>query len=548
MKDSVIAPHLSTPAAAGNLRALPYEILEQTCKRVGIASMVFAGIWAWALLMNTIVWRITGPTRFYTDTALLSPANLITMTGILLSVAMVFVAGALHHRPNLLIDIGLGYAVLNALLIALINWLIIPPEWYPSAGVSFVCVVILVYPTIAPAGPYRTLAAAFLAASMDPLLYGVSITQGNLYDLGRLDLLWTFGPNYVCALMAVVPATVIRGLGKRVSRERELGSYRVGERIGHGGMGNVYQATHRLLARPAAIKLIRPEALGAEGPDRARVVIERFRREARAAANLRSTHTIELYDFGTTDDGTFYYVMELLNGLDLRELVGRFGPLGAPRTVHLLKQICLSLAEAHDCGLVHRDIKPSNLVACRMGVAVDYMKVLDFGLVKSSNDEDSAGRDLTSPDVTTGTPAFMAPEIAVGDRPVDHRADLYALGCVAFWMLTGRDVFEGATSIAVLTQHVRDEPPLPSSLSETGIPAELDRIVLDCLAKDPAERPASAMDLLARLNSLPVEPWGTEAARDWWQLHLPERLTQGWESAAGTTDQNEDARSIRPEP
>jgi serine/threonine-protein kinase len=196
---------------------------------------------------------------------------------------------------------------------------------------------------------------------------------------------------------------------------------------------------------------------------------------------------------------------------------------------------------------VHRDIKPSNLVACRMGVAVDYMKVLDFGLVKSSNDEDSAGRDLTSPDVTTGTPAFMAPEIAVGDRPVDHRADLYALGCVAFWMLTGRDVFEGATSIAVLTQHVRDEPPLPSSLSETGIPAELDRIVLDCLAKDPAERPASAMDLLARLNALPVEPWGTEVARDWWQLHLPERLTRGWENAAGATDQNEDGRSIRPE-
>ena len=207
MKDSVVAPHLSTPAAAGNLRALPYEILEQTCKRVGIASMAFAGIWAWALLMNTVVWRIAGSTRFFADTALLSPANLIILTGILLSVAMVFVAGALHHRPNLLIDIGLGYAVLNALLIALINWLIIPPEWYPSAGVSFVCVIILVYPTIAPAGPYRTLAAALLAASMDPLLFGVSVAQGNVYDLGRFDLLWTFGPNYVCALMAVVPAT-----------------------------------------------------------------------------------------------------------------------------------------------------------------------------------------------------------------------------------------------------------------------------------------------------------------------------------------------------
>jgi len=239
--------------------------------------------------------------------------------------------------------------------------------------------------------------------------------------------------------------------------------------------------------------------------------------------------------------------MELLNGLDLRELVARYGPLGAPRTVHLLKQACLSLAEAHDRGLVHRDIKPSNLVACRMGVSVDYMKVLDFGLVKSANDEDSVGRDLTSPDVTTGTPAYMAPEIAVGDRPVDHRADLYALGCVAFWMLTGRDVFEGATPIAVLTKHVRDIPPLPSSLSETSIPPQLDRVVLDCMAKDPAERPESAIDLLGRLEALPVERWGAEAAREWWQLHLPERMTEGWESAPVEPGESEETRSIRPE-
>jgi serine/threonine-protein kinase len=312
-------------------------------------------------------------------------------------------------------------------------------------------------------------------------------------------------------------------------------------------MGDVYRATHRLLARPAAIKLIRPEALGAEGPDRAQVVVERFRREARAAASLKCPHTIELYDFGTADDGTFYYVMELLNGLDLRELVGRFGPLGAPRTVHLLKQVCLSLAEAHDRGLIHRDIKPSNLVACRMGVAVDYMKVLDFGLVKSASDTETPARDLTSPDVTTGTPAYMAPEIAVGNRPVDHRADLYALGCVAFWMLTGRDVFEGATPIAVLTQHVRDEAPAPSSLSETTIPVELDRIVHDCLAKDPAERPASALELLARLNAVPVESWSAEAAREWWELHLPERMTPGWETAPVERIASEETRSIRPD-
>ena len=547
MRHSRLAPHLSTPAIAGDLRALPTEILEQTCRRVGLASMVFAGIWAWVLVMNTLVLKSIGAVRVDVDPSLIAMEYVLTVVGIALAVLMVFVARALHHRPGLLIDIGLGYEVLNALLIAIFNWLIIPPEWYPSAGVSFICIVILVYPSIAPAGPWRTLAAAFLAATMDPIMYGVSIARGTVYDMASFELLWTFAPNYVCAVLAVVPATVIRGLGKRVSRERELGSYQVGDLIGHGGMGDVYRATHRLLARPAAIKLIRPEALGAEGPDRAQVVIERFRREARAAANLKSPHTIELYDFGTADNGTFYYVMELLNGLDLRELVGRYGQLGAPRTVHLLKQACLSLAEAHDRGLIHRDIKPSNMVVCRMGVAVDYMKVLDFGLVKSASDKESPARDLTSPDVTTGTPAYMAPEIAVGNRPVDHRADLYALGCVAFWMLAGRDVFEGPTPIAVLTQHVRDDAPAPSSLSETSIPVELDQVVLDCLAKDPAERPASALDLLARLNALPVEPWGTEAARDWWQLHLPERMTAGWESAPVERIAAEENRSIRPE-
>jgi serine/threonine-protein kinase len=547
LRHSRIAPHLSTPAVAGDLRSLPTEILEQTCRRVGLASVVFAGIWTWVLLMNTVVMESIGGVRIDVDPSLVVMEYVLTVAGIVFAVLMVFVARALHHRPALLIDIGLGYAVLNALLIAVFNWLILPTEWYPTAGISFVCVVILVYPAIAPAGPWKTLAAAFLAATMDPIMYGVSIARGNVYDMTSFELLWTFMPNYLCAVLAVVPATVIRGLGKRVSRERELGSYQVGDRIGHGGMGDVYRATHRLLARPAAIKLIRPEALGAEGPDRAQVVIERFRREARAAASLKCPHTIELYDFGTADDGTFYFVMELLNGLDLRELVGRYGPLGTPRTVHFLKQACLSLAEAHERGLVHRDIKPSNLVACRMGVSVDYMKVLDFGLVKSANDEDSVARDLTSPDVTTGTPAYMAPEIAVGDRPVDHRADLYALGCVAFWMLTGRDVFEGATPIAVLTKHVRDVPPLPSSLSETSIPPQLDQVVLDCMAKDPAERPESALDLLGRLNALPVERWSAEAAREWWQLHLPERMMEGWESAPVEPGASEETRSIRPE-
>ena len=239
MKHSRIAPHLSTPAIAGDLRSLPTEILEQTCRRVGLASAVFAGIWTWVLVMNTVVMESVGAVRGDVDPSLVVMEYVLTIAGIAFAVLMVFVARALHHRPALLIDIGLGYAVLNALLIAVFNWLIIPPEWYPTAGVSFICIVILVYPAIAPAGPWRTLAAACLAATMDPIMYGVSIARGNVYDMTSFELLWTFAPNYLCAVLAVVPATVIRGLGKRVCRDRALGRYQGGVRIGPGGLGDV---------------------------------------------------------------------------------------------------------------------------------------------------------------------------------------------------------------------------------------------------------------------------------------------------------------------
>jgi len=217
--------------------------------------------------------------------------------------------------------------------------------------------------------------------------------------------------------------------------------------------------------------------------------------------------------------------MELLAGLDLQELVDRFGPVPAARAVHLLKQACLSLAEAHGRGLVHRDIKPSNLVACRLGVAVDFLKVLDFGLVKMSAGGEAAPPDLTSPNVTTGTPAYMAPEMALGDRPVDGRTDLYALGCVGYWLLTGRTPFEAATPVAMLMKHVQEEAKPPSALTEVEVPDPLDRILLDCLAKDPQARPSDASELYGRLSECPVpDVWSPARAREWWALHVPETL------------------------
>ncbi len=221
--------------------------------------------------------------------------------------------------------------------------------------------------------------------------------------------------------------TCCNGLGRRLRAAQELGSYQLVELLGRGGMGEVWRAQHRLLARSAAIKLVRPEVLGASGRAEGKILmLRRFEREAQATAALSSPHTIRVFDFGVTRDGTFYYVMELLAGRDLESLVREFGPVPADRAVYLLRQVCHSLADAHARGLVHRDIKPANIYVCRMGLEYDFVKVLDFGLVKF-NDQRRAGAQetlLTASHTTTGTPAFMAPEIilgAGGRRPARRR-------------------------------------------------------------------------------------------------------------------------------
>jgi serine/threonine-protein kinase len=250
-------------------------------------------------------------------------------------------------------------------------------------------------------------------------------------------------------------------------------------------------------------------------------MVQRFKREAQAAASLRSPHTINLYDFGVTDDGTFYYVMELLEGADLDTLVKRFGPVSAGRAIYLLRHACHSLGEAHTRGMIHRDIKPSNIHTCRLGMNVDFVKVLDFGLVKTDAKAERGETLLTSPDVTTGTPAYMAPEMALGEN-MDHRADIYALGCVGYWLLTGRLVFEADTPVKMMLEHIRSAPVPPSRYSELEIPPELDAILLACLAKNPADRPADAAELSRRLEQVPAcDPWTRERAEAWWDAHLP---------------------------
>ena len=319
----------------------------------------------------------------------------------------------------------------------------------------------------------------------------------------------------------VCKSTVLEVDAEQLNEAMAVGSYRLVSQLGSGGMGEIWLARHRFLVRPAAVKLIRHDV--APGPARDQLV-RRFEREAHVTAGLRSPHTVQLYDFGVNESGSFYYVMEYLEGLDLQRLVTRFGPQSAERVIMLMRQACRSLAEAHERGLVHRDIKPANVFVTRLGTEFDYIKILDFGVVK----EQQAGRDatiLTNAAMVQGTPAFMPPEIVMGETPIDGRADLYSLACTAYWALTANTLFDATTPAQMLLQHVQAQPAPPSTRSELSIPKRFETILMSCLAKEPAKRPSSALDLEAQLAQVVCDaPWTNEIAQHWWESHAPEAV------------------------
>jgi serine/threonine protein kinase len=285
-------------------------------------------------------------------------------------------------------------------------------------------------------------------------------------------------------------------------------------------MGEVWLARHRLLKRPAAVKLIRPDVQQGAQHDQ---LVRLFQREAQVTSGLKSPHTVKLYDFGVNDTGSFYYVMELLNGFDLHTMITRFGPQPAERVVRFLRQACRSLIEAHAHGLVHRDIKPANLFITCLGHEYDYLKVVDFGIVR-----DERGTDVTllsAQNLMQGTPAFMSPEVVLGESRLDGRADLYSLACCACFALTGRLLFQASTTAQMLIHHAQTRPIPPSQVSELPIPPELDDLLMVCLEKNPDARPSSAMALDDRLARIRLDgPWTDEQAREWWEIHAPETL------------------------
>jgi eukaryotic-like serine/threonine-protein kinase len=510
----------STPATsrpgARPADELPDDLLREATQRLGILARVWAVLFVIGLLLNHVVAPLLDMEM--KDLIPWGPAaDIVGVTSIAVSIWLWRYTRRFTCNPRLVLDIALGYEVLLALGIGIVN------QWEPmrllAGRLSWLCVLILIFPMIVPNTPRKTLIASLIAASMDPVGIVVAHLRG-LETPSFALILWNYLPNYVCALLAVIPPKIMTRLGRHVQRARELGSYRLVELIGRGGMGEVWRATHRMLARPAAIKLIKPEILGAPGAAEATVLIERFRREAEAASALQSPHTIRLYDFGETRAGTFYFVMELLDGLDLETLVRRFGPVPPARVVEMLRQACHSLGEAHDRGLIHRDVKPANIYLCRLGREYDFMKVLDFGLVKYDQDQSILDTIKTNTEMTTGTPAYMAPEMANGEA-IDRRADLYALGCVAYWLLTGQLVFEADSPLRMLIQHIQATPVPPSIRSGRPVPRGLEDLIMRCLAKKPADRPASADEIVAELDRLELDhPWRQANAREWWETNI----------------------------
>jgi hypothetical protein len=398
----------------------------------------------------------------------------------------------------------LGTAVKSSLLwilaIIFTYAIFIPNHWRRAA-------MVIVPMALAP------VTVPWIMGWIHPEFYEIAIRSANLEQVSEHGLFLILG-----AFTAIYGTHTINTLRIEAYQARLVNQYRLGRKLGGGGMGEVFLAEHQLLKRPCAIKLIRHELAG--NPR----VFARFEREVRATARLSHWNTIEIFDYGRNDDGSFYYAMEYLPGLSLADLVARFGPMHPGRVIYLLTQACDALREAHDVGLIHRDIKPANLMAAYRGGHHDVAKLLDFGLVKTLSEADSA--HVSQEGFVVGSPLYMAPEQIMRDHPPDRRTDIYGLGAVAYFMLTGRAPFIADNAMAVMIAHARD-PVTPPSRVRPGVPADLERVVLRCLAKNRDDRFPDTSALAEALESCAdALNWSPEIAAEWWRANANLRADQ----------------------
>ncbi len=430
-------------------------------------------------------------------------------------VAVVF--GRLGTVP--LLGLAMWVTAFNVLL--LIGGLaLLEPGREPHLGTA------LLLFTFAAFIPCRTAQAwlAGLTSVAVPVIYGLTyafVPEVSAYwaDRGGPEaqgaaLAWNTVGTLIFAFVSVAISRSLYSLRRTAMKAERLGNYIIDREIGAGGMGQVYVAHHALMRRPTAVKVVK----GDQSDQQA--ALRRFEQEVQLSAGLTHPNTITIYDYGRTPDDTFYYAMEYLAGMDLQGLVERFGPLPAPRVAYIIRQALGSLAEAHANGIIHRDVKPSNIFLTQRGGLFDFVKVLDFGLAKRVVAESAP--ELTKTGMLFGTPRYIAPETVYGTEKADHRSDLYNLGGVIYWMLTGQPPFPAENSVELLIDHVKTVPKPPSGLSEVPIPPKLDALVMRLLEKDPDDRFQSAGEAEAALEEIGFEDGWTQAkARAWWELHAP---------------------------
>lgn len=504
------------PGSRGNTRYLQ--------DRLALFARIGLGLVAFLLIASNLVWLFlvrgeTNPLICFERTSNLP--DLIHVFALVIVWLLCRRAVDLGQR----FLVGLDFGLMAAIAIGIALSVMMVDQERPASpvfGLLAVSIALTARAVVVPSSPRFT--AMVCVVSMIPLAAVFYLDRVELdlvmRDAGRTMNLSVMGIwSVLVGSTATIASQVIYGLRRKVTQARQLGQYQLEARLGAGGMGEVYRARHAMLRRPTAIKLMRLEIAGCEGA-------QRFEREVQATSGLTHPNTIAIYDYGQTPDGIFYYAMELLDGVDLEHLVARMGPLDPARVIYLLAQVCGSLAEAHAQDLIHRDIKPANIFVCRRGGRHDVVKVLDFGLVKNLDEDD--GMTMAAGIQVMGTPRYMAPESVSDVENISHRADIYSLGCVAYFLLTGTPPFDGAGAIEVLGKHLHTKPQRLSERAGRPFPADIEDLVMRCLAKNPADRPASVDEVEeALLGCRDADGWSERDARLWWQkfgadLGIPE--------------------------
>ena len=377
----------------------------------------------------------------------------------------------------------------------------------PWLTLSMISLALVLRAAIVPSPTLRTALVGLTAMAIS---LGLAM---HLHPTERLTGLVVAVMGSAWVAVTAVTSRIIYGLRRQVTAAKRLGQYELGRKLGEGGMGAVYEAKHVLLRRPTALKLLPVDKIG-------ETTVARFEREVQETSCLEHPNSVNIYDYGRTPDGQFYYVMEYLDGLGLNEVLEMTGPLEPARVVAILSQAARALAEAHAKGLVHRDVKPSNIMLCNRGLVPDTVKVLDFGLVKTPDD---ASDKVTMENTIMGTPHYLAPEAINAPDEVGPPADVYALGAVGYLLLTGCDVFDGKTVIEICSKHLSDMPTPPSQIAGEPLVPELEALIMRCLAKDPAKRFADGRALAQALEALPLPAWSESEAMRWWNAHAASR-------------------------